>query len=298
MKKWYKLLIYFSLLFILIFLFKNNQLKIPEITNPSYLLFSFLLLFLGFIFDILVWYWLVKKEIPKFSFSIALVSYGLNILTKYIPGKLWVIVGKAAYISNSSNINLIRATSISFLHQIIVVCCGFFIGSFSLLLLFSKTAAFYMMGASFLGLLIIFLYPKIITNTLLFLFSKILKKEYDTILFSQKILLFALISSILCWISWGMGFYFFAISISDITSYIIFSAIFPFATVAGILAIFFPGGLGAREGVLILLIKKCGIDSILAYSIATFSRLWFLIGELLIFITSIFLSLTLKKSIS
>jgi len=50
------------------------------------------------------------------------------------------------------------------------------------------------------------------------------------------------------------------------------------------MALIAPGGLGAREGVMIGYLIFAGIPAIEATTIAVVSRLWFLLGEIFIFI--------------
>ena len=49
------------------------------------------------------------------------------------------------------------------------------------------------------------------------------------------------------------------------------------------LAIFAPGGLGAREGVLVAYLMLAGQTAADATTVAVVARLWFLVGELALF---------------
>ncbi|MFC2114325.1 hypothetical protein ACFLRI_03150, partial [Bacteroidota bacterium] len=89
------------------------------------------------------------------------------------------------------------------------------------------------------------------------------------------------------WSLWGMGFYFLSSSISP-TFFPNFLA-FPLASTAGMLAIIIPGGLGVREGILTYALHQSGMLLEIAGSISILARLWFISGELFVFIVALIL---------
>ena len=69
---------------------------------------------------------------------------------------------------------------------------------------------------------------------------------------------------------------------------------FALACVVAVLALIAPGGIGVREGVLITILIGIGLEKQDAISISVISRLWFLVGEVFIFILASILSITDK----
>jgi uncharacterized membrane protein YbhN (UPF0104 family) len=59
---------------------------------------------------------------------------------------------------------------------------------------------------------------------------------------------------------------------------------FPLAATLGIIAVIAPGGLGAREGVLVAYLVLAGQSVADATTVAVAARLWFLAGELALFV--------------
>ncbi len=86
------------------------------------------------------------------------------------------------------------------------------------------------------------------------------------------------------WLFWGIGFYLLAIGISD--QVFPFSTIFcfPLAATVGIVFLFAPGGLGIREGIIAGYLALLNIPLPEAITVSAASRLWFLMGELFIFL--------------
>jgi uncharacterized membrane protein YbhN (UPF0104 family) len=61
------------------------------------------------------------------------------------------------------------------------------------------------------------------------------------------------------------------------------SSVFVLSAVIGIVAIIAPGGLGVREGIMITILISLGFKNNEVISLSAFSRVWFLIGEVLTF---------------
>lgn len=55
----------------------------------------------------------------------------------------------------------------------------------------------------------------------------------------------------------------------------------------GLLAVFMPGGLGVREGIIVLVLTATGLDVKVATTISVISRIWFISGEIFIFLMAI-----------
>lgn len=295
MKNYFRVLIYISIPFIIYYLYKNNLFSIPNFNSSNCFLFSLFFLFLGFLLDVLTWHITVNSYIFKVIIKDSIISYGIYIFSKYIPGKLWMIIGKAEYISKKYNQPIAISGTLSFLHQLIVILSGAILSSIALVYISSQELSY-----------LKFLIPSIILIAFLFGFNYIinyttqfvnlfLKKKIEKFRVRDKSLLLATLLSLSIWVSWGIGFFLFAQSISPISISLMISFIFPIATVAGILAIVVPGGIGIREGILGIFIYKFIGAHQLASTISIFSRLWFLIGEVFIFILAFVLYFLMKS---
>ena len=106
MKKWFKYFPYLSIFFLVTALYRADYLKIPSIITPSALMISLLFLFSGFIIESIIWKQLLIKAQYDVGFYECLAGIGLSIFSKYIPGKVWMIVSRAAYIANNRRYSL------------------------------------------------------------------------------------------------------------------------------------------------------------------------------------------------
>ena len=120
MKKWYTYIIYVSLFFLIVTLIQADYLKIPEIKNTQLLILSVLLLFIGVILDALAWHKSLKIfGLNKHSFLSSLSSMGLSIFGKYIPGKIWTVIGRSSYMINKYQYDKKTVNMISIIAQLI-----------------------------------------------------------------------------------------------------------------------------------------------------------------------------------
>lgn len=297
MKKFFNILFYVSLACLAVYLYKFDYFTIPVISDYYSAVFSVVLLFVGFILQAITWEKTLKLFNIFINYKLAISSSGLSIFMKYIPGKVMVVLGRAAYISSKKNINISKTTTASFLNQIITLWVGLFLGS---IIIFTVEIPSVWKIVS----IIIFLFLTLIMIFNAFFFSvlkKILlkfRKKFEIEKFKMRDVFKVSPFFFLNWIFWSLGFYFLINSayIGDVSFFLIFS--FPLSASLGIIVLFAPGGLGIREGVIVgcLVLFKIPIE--IATGISVLSRLWFLAGEFFIFITALVIDKTEKRNVT
>ena len=281
---WHKYFIYFSLIFLIVVLYKADYLGIPRIYSPVSLFLAFVCLLGGFLSNTLAQQRLLEKHSFHIGIRQALAMDGLNIFSKYIPGKVWMIMGKAMYLADKKKYPA-GELSLLFLHvHVVALWCGLLLGICGLWM----NDALHLLswvGLGILGLFTLMLLSKTVCNAVLGLMNKVLKKDYPLpeLDFSKALFLIPWVLG--GWLLWGCGFFLLAISI---TNHVFpFSTIFcfPLAGTLGILFVFAPGGIGIRESFITGYLTLLNVPLPEAIMISAVSRLWFLIGELFIFIT-------------
>lgn len=237
------------------------------------------------------------QQILKFNYPInffdAISSFGLSVFTKYLPGKVLTIVGKAEYIKQKYNYPLKILISRSLISQIIAMWSGLIFGTFSLIYNdnFHKWIIYLVLTFIVFSLVIFTtFFHSFIRKTIRFLFKRDLVIPQLNFISTIKILPVFFIY----WALISLAFYFLLSSLLNTSINIGLPFIFPLANVLGIVFLIAPGGLGIREGILILLLHTSGMDLTLATSISIFTRLWFLSGESFIFLLSIVLEVYSK----
>jgi len=283
------------LIFLAIYLYRSDILKVPVLYSRINLGISMIFLFCGFLFQALNWKQVLKPDYP-IKFRDAISSVGLSIFTKYIPGKVAVILGRATYVNKKygySNKNLIR---VSFEAQILILWVGLIVGSLSLVWI-GEINKFGYIAVGFIVIFGIFLITPIFQNIVSGISYRVLKKRINIghLGYRRVFALFPLFT--VYWSLYGVGFYYFLLSFSTEPIPFLSGFSFPLATTLGIAAIIAPGGIGVREGILATLLHLNGIDLAVASSLAILSRLWFLIGEFFLFILGVIVhSISMKKN--
>jgi len=291
MKKWYKAFVYVSVIFLILALIKADYLILPQFYSFTYLGLSIFCLFLGFVFDAFTWERSlnVYKKV-NVSRNNSIISNGLSIFGKYIPGKFWLIVGRAGYISEKYQIPVKDTALISLNAQFISIWVGLFLGCISLFYI-KLPEYLIILSFSIWVIITLVLFTPILYNFLDFFLKKFFKRKFSIpqLKFSEVIRILPMF--IFTWLSWCLGFWFMINSISLEFIGIQSSLIFALGGTLGIMLIIAPGGIGFREGIFVTLFLLMGLSEKEAVTISVSSRLWFLIGEVFIF----FLAYILKK---
>ena len=277
MKSWFNIFIYISLAFLIFYLYQNNFLIIPRVNSASLLLLSIMLLSAGFLLNVKAWQALLKSNDSEVSYSKAVTSIGLSIFGKYIPGKIWILFGRALYIADKEGDSILKITTISFLGQAISIITGVLMGS--VVLWYYMNNWFLIIFFINIGILLIIISPftKLLSEKIYFL-----PKGQQAIQLLGPHLIKALPWFIFFWACWGLGFYSMVGSLTYVTTWTV-APMFILSGTAGILVFFVPGGIGVREGALYFFLLKSGYSVEMATTIAVGSRLWFLVGEIFIF---------------
>lgn len=296
MKKYFKYFVYISLIFLIVALIKADYLVIPYIHNIGLLALSIVFVCIGFFFDSFAW----KKTLNIYGYknvstSEAIASMGLSIFGKYIPGKIWLIMGRSAYIAQRHNLSEKDTTSISLNAQFISLWVGLLMGSTGLWLIGSKDywAELTLLLWLMLSLL---LFSRVFHNMFTGIVKKIFKKTLSIPSLSISNVFKTLPWFIINWLSWCAGFYLLTQSLSPNIVGPEIGFVFALAGTLGLLAIIVPGGLGVREGIVVALLLLAGFDETLAISISISSRLWFLIGEIFIFLLGLLFNIKNKQA--
>jgi uncharacterized membrane protein YbhN (UPF0104 family) len=285
MQKYFNYFIYISLIFLIWALYKAEYLVTPKIQSKSSLIFAFICLLGGFLFSCLSWQKILLAKGHKISVLNGILSIGLSVFGKYIPGKLWAVVGMAGYIAKQYNVSISELSMISFNAQIVNLWSGLFIGSISILFFFNNWIWFLPFILVF-TLLTIAVFTDVFQNMTERIIKIVLKRDFNIPKIYGAKSLSVLPWFIVQWLLWAAGFYLLvdAIVTEQVNPRVAFS--YPLAASMGIMAIISPGGLGIREGILTggLVIEGLQIQEAASISLAT--RLWFLVGESSLFLFS------------
>ena len=128
-RSWHRYFVYASLVFAGIVLYRFDYLRVPSIASPALLALTFPLQIAGFALLVASWNVLLAKSGCPVRFFEGLAALGLSVLGNYLPGKVWLIVGRAGYVAERHGYALAKV-SVSSLHaQLITLWAGLALGA-------------------------------------------------------------------------------------------------------------------------------------------------------------------------
>lgn len=279
---WHRYLIYVSLIFVAIVLYRFDYLRVPAVASYPVLLATLPLQLAGFLCLVASWNALLATSGCPVRFLEGLAALGLSILGNYVPGKVWLIVGRAGYIAARRDYPLAKVSVLSLHAQLITLWAGLLLGSLG---------AFAAGGLRLWGPLILLLwlaltltiFSRSVHALVARMVSAVIRRHVSIPLLSLKSTGHAIVWALLAWLAWSVAFYLFliALGLGGVTP--ADGLAFPLAATLGVVAIIAPGGLGAREGVLVAYLLLVGQSPSDATTVAVAARLWFLAGELVLF---------------
>jgi glycosyltransferase 2 family protein len=294
MKKWTKYFVYISVAFLVFALWKADYLIVPEIDNYLFLAGSLVFLMAGYLTKSFVWTQTLKFKAHPIGYKSGVISVGLAELGKYIPGKLWIIFGRAGYVSENYSYKLKDTSYISFYTQILTIWTGLLIGAIGFLFIPIPEKWTIIFIAGFIMLTLVLFVPAL-QDLFLKLINKIFKKNNKLPVIRVNELLRLVPYYLFDWMIRITGFALLLAALSPDFFKLIFLPGYPLSITLGILAVIAPGGLGVREGVLFFWLHQGGLSVETATTISLVTRLWMLMGEILIFAFSFVLKRTSSK---
>ncbi len=261
--------------------------------------FDYPLLILSFALQMLGLCWLVKIWQRMLGHTGSRVSYGrlfkvwfFTNLGKYLPGKVWQFMGMV-YMLEKQGVPKQNSLSTGVLAQAFSVMSGLlisviFLGASLYSQFFSRKPAL-LAGAVFLGLaiLVIGCYPRALEKAIN-LGLRILKRQEIALDIRAKDVIIYILFYSASWLLYGLAFLIFVKSMAPASfhMYPTLTGAFAFSLNVGFLAVFTPGGIGVREGVLVFLLSSF-FPLPVSTLISLLSRLWMTAGELFCFLIAV-----------
>lgn len=255
---------------------------------------SFLFLGVALVSRSLLWHLITLRNGVALLVKDSMACWFISLLGKYIPGKVFLLAGRMYlykhYGKDPATVAfcyLLEATC-----ELVAAACILILSLFLLNLplgdLSREQAA--LAAGGVLAALLIFLHPRVVGWMLGKTFRIIGGMKSPVNLPCQADLLLFVLCAMCSWLLLGTGFFFMTDSIYSVSPGLLpfLSVSFSLATVAGILSIFAPSGIGVREGALYSLIKFT-IPPGIASLVVLISRVWMTMGELILSFLALFL---------
>jgi uncharacterized membrane protein YbhN (UPF0104 family) len=244
------------------------------------LLLSFGLLALWMLGQAWIWHLLTITAKVDIAFPRAAAAWFYSQLGKYLPGKVFVYLGRLHFYSQAGR----PAGPVTVAFGVETI--GNFAASIFTVLVAVLTADVpaldpyrWALGVT-LVLLLVSLHPRLI-GWLVAVVARVLRRQPFAIEMGYAQMLRYVGLYVVNWLAFGVALYVFIRSFYPVEpgSIVYLAGAFSFAGMLGILAVFAPSGLGVREGVLALFLNQI-MPTPVALIISVASRIWLTVVEL------------------
>ena len=261
-----------------------NQVRGASFTFEVFpLVLSTLIFVLSYFIQIWAWYLITLKLEVALSPAETLESWFYSQLGKYLPGKIWLVVGRFYFYESRGKSK--KNISVALYFEIVTMITAAGLIFLAVLIFHQEIGLFRSWGRygwsvllSLFGL--VFLHPRVLERILKWALAP-WKREPISLSISYTQVLWILFLCILSWVAGGIGFYFFVDSVYPVAPrYILFlTGALAASSMLGLIAIFAPSGLGVREGALVYLLSFVMATPV-AVIISILTRIWMTLIEI------------------
>ena len=261
-----------------------NQVKEASFTFEILpLILSTLIFAFSYFIQVWAWYLITIKLKIALPPSDTLKSWFYSQLGKYLPGKVWLLLGRFYFYESKGKSKKTISVALYFEMVTIIAAAG---------LIFLASLIFYReMGlfnswkpSGWLVLLpllgFVSLHPRILQKILNWILVQF-KRETISLSISYSNILWILFVCIVSWVVGGIGFYLFIDAVYPVApQYILFlTGALAISSTLGLVALFAPSGLGVREGALVYLLSLMMATPV-AVILSLLTRIWMTLIEI------------------
>ena len=268
--------------------------------NIYYLIIALSLYLFSYLIETYIWQFCINKHLGRhelnFLQSIAVVN--ASGLFKYLPGRIWTFTAQLAWLKKYDiskpiilYVNLICiAGSIIVSLYLGLIYLALYTNLIGVKVIIILSIALILLNAAYIA------WNSQLMNKLIVLAERLLKKEIQPLKNSRSLVLFIQFVYMCSWTLMGFGGYFLAKGIGLDIPYGSMFAILASMSISwfiGSLAIISPGGLGIREGTMLLMLNNIvNIQTALIFPIL--SRMMYLLAEALLGLAALALGIKYK----
>ncbi len=238
---------------------------------------STLIFALSYFIQFWAWYLITLRLGIAIPFKETLENWFYSQLGKYLPGKVWPFLGRLYLYGAKGKSKKTVTVALYFETATLVMAAGliFLVSFFSfreVQPVHPEISSAWLIPVFIVAFL--FLHPKILQEVLNRILS-LLKRDRLSISISYVETLWIVGVCVLSWGVGGIGFYLFVDSFFTVSaSYLlILTGALAISSTLGLIALFAPGGLGVREGILVYLLSSIMPGSV-AVILSVLTRLW------------------------
>lgn len=258
------------------------------------LAWAVLLFLCGYLLQTHLWQACINRHLGHkvFNFSQSLAVVNSSSLGKYLPGKVWTFAAQMLWLKKYG----VSKSLILYVNLICLIASSLISVYLLLAYLWLYTAldkgllSFVLLALIACNILYVFCHVRVI-NWLIIILQKIVKQEIAPIVNSRALTAYIQFVYLCAWLFIGTSAYFLTKGVGLTASFdelFVLLASTAFSWIVGYLAVIAPGGLGVREGVMLLMLRNV-VNPQLALIYPLVSRLLYLVTEALLALLGLWL---------
>jgi uncharacterized membrane protein YbhN (UPF0104 family) len=251
---------------------------------------SFVLQIAALCWLVQVWRWILRHSGSTVSYPGLFKIWFFANLGRYLPGKVWQFLGmvymleKRGVPPRNTFSTVVLAQSFSVMSGLLLAFVFLGVNLYSQFLS-DNPGLMVVIAIFFLAVVAFACYPRLLQRLVNFGLG-ILKREKISLDITRKDVIIYVLCYSVSWLLFGLAFLVFikAMAQASLSMYPSLTGAFAFSVNIGFLVLFVPGGIGVREGLLVLLLSSLfpGFFPVpVATLISLLARLWVTVAELL-----------------
>ncbi len=252
----------------------------PWDINYLYLSLSFLMIFAALSSMVPVWLLILQRLGTRLSFKRGFRIWFLSALGKYLPGKVWQVVGMI-YLCRREGISAQKSATSAILVQVLSIVPGVVLVVITINFLHPGVPNSFYFLLLLIPLGLVVAYPPALEG-LVNVFARRFKRDEVRLRARYTHVLGFMLLYFFIWLLYGCSFFTFvrAMAFVHFKHVLAFGGVFTGAYLLGLFSVFVPGGLGVREGAMAFLLTPF-FPLPVAAAISLASRIWLTAAELI-----------------
>lgn len=266
---------------------RAGQFDISSVANSPWLIHAAVLQCIAIFLFILAWHLLLSAQDKHgFKFSESTAHIGITLLGKYIPGKIWGLLGRA-YLMTTRGVVAETAAQLLLLDQFLTFYTGLTVGAIALVSVFQFELGLLLLLVMAILSPLVARFNVTVLTWMMNLLGNLISKWRQTLDLRQNPptelhLLKAMSVYFIHWTAISIVLfllYYPALEDQPTTNCLLIVAAIPLAMLSGFVALWAPGGIGVREAVIVAILSL-NLDLELALSIAITYRFICVLNDL------------------
>jgi glycosyltransferase 2 family protein len=284
-KPYFKYLVYLSFIFLAVALYKSDYLRLPEVRSYWFLTASLVFLFLGMTSHAFCWQTVMSLANHPVGIWQCTAAAGLSVFGKYMPGKVWTVLGKAAYTIEKTGHPTSAVLTLALSEQLLIIWFGLIFGALGLCSYPDAHHLGLIVLSVWLAVSLILFFPWF-RNTAERIARRVLKRDISIPGFELGSIPALIPWFSVNWLLKAVAFYFLVECLIGGQLPYTVGLVYPLSVTLGIIS-FIPAGLGVREGVMVGCLNLSGLTTADAITVSATARVWFFVGEVFAFLLGV-----------